>query len=573
MVNEWAPKLLARLQKIPQLKEVNSDQQFRGLQTNVVIDRDAASRLGILPQAVDSTLNSAFGQRQVGVIYAPQNQYRVILEVDPGFQKDPNSLDKIYVTSSKGFQVPLSQIAHIETSNTALSVNHQSQFPSVTISYNLAPGVSLGEAQKLVAKAAQEIGMPSRIRASFQGTAQVFSSSLDSPADPFPDRDHRRLHRAGGALRELHSSADHPLDHSIGRTRRAAGPDAVRHGALDRLLHRHHSADRHREEECHHDDRFRARGGAAGGSHAGRGHLPGMPGAIPADHDDDDGGAVRRRSAGRRTWRGRGTAQAPRRRDRGRTDRLADADALHHAGHLSHVRAPAALVAAPARAWPRSASRCSRADEVWARRAAGGWGSVGGLALSASKWRPTLGQVFVASLLGLALVLALLFALVFRGLQATIIESSERTRDQASREISERVTNFLNLAPATVREFQTAVSQGVFDPRDPAALQTALFTILVSSPSVSELTLTYGVGNGLRRGGPDHSCGSGPRPVDRRAHRAGDARWPGASRQPACEPAGRRVHGRCSRHSVPGARCPACRRRARWRIRRCIRLS
>ncbi len=114
------------------------------------------------------------------------------------------------------------------------------------------------------------------------------------------------------------------------------------------------------------------------------------------------------------------------------------------------------------------------------------------MALSASKWRPTLGQVFVASLLGLAVVLALLFALVFRGLQATIIESSERTRAQASREISERVTSFLNLAPATVREFQNAVSQGVFDPRDSAALERALFTILVSSPSVSELTLTYG---------------------------------------------------------------------------------
>jgi adenylate cyclase len=119
------------------------------------------------------------------------------------------------------------------------------------------------------------------------------------------------------------------------------------------------------------------------------------------------------------------------------------------------------------------------------------------LATPASKWRPTLGQVFVASLLGLALVLALLFALVFRGLQATIIESSERTRDQASREISERVTNFLNLAPATVREFQAAVSQGVFDPRNSSALETALFSILVSSPSVSELTLTYGVEEGF----------------------------------------------------------------------------
>ena len=114
------------------------------------------------------------------MIYAPQNQYRVILEVDPGFQKEPSALDKIYVTSTKGSQVPLSQIAHIETENTALAVNHQGQFPSVTFSYNLAPNVSMGEAQKLVAQAAQEIGMPSQIRASFQGTAQVFASSLST---------------------------------------------------------------------------------------------------------------------------------------------------------------------------------------------------------------------------------------------------------------------------------------------------------------------------------------------------------------------------------------------------------
>src|SRR5882724_5261332 len=177
-LNTWAPKLVNKLRDYPQIKDPTSDQQFRGLQENVVIDRDAAARLGIQPQAVDSTLYSAFGQRQVSIIYTQQNQYHVVLEVDPKFQLDPTSLDKIYVKSSTGSQVPLSTIAHFERSNTPLSVNHQGQFPCVTISFNTAPGVSLGEATQIIQRAAKELGMPSTIRGNFAGTAQVFQSSL-----------------------------------------------------------------------------------------------------------------------------------------------------------------------------------------------------------------------------------------------------------------------------------------------------------------------------------------------------------------------------------------------------------
>jgi hydrophobe/amphiphile efflux-1 (HAE1) family protein len=177
-LNAWAPKLVNKLRDYPQIKDPTSDQQFRGLQENVVIDRDAAARLGIQPQAVDSTLYSAFGQRQVSIIYTQQNQYHVVLEVDPKFQLDPSSLDKIYVKSSAGNQVPLSAIAHFETSNTPLSVNHQGQFPCVTISFNTAQGVSLGEATQIIERAARALGMPSGIRGSFAGTAQVFQSSL-----------------------------------------------------------------------------------------------------------------------------------------------------------------------------------------------------------------------------------------------------------------------------------------------------------------------------------------------------------------------------------------------------------
>src|SRR5450432_2774191 len=179
-LNEWAPKLVDKLKIYPQIKDATSDQQFRGLQENVVIDRDAAARLGIQPAAVDSTLYSAFGQRQVSIIYTQQNQYHVVLEVDPKFQLSPNSLDKIYVKSGSGNQVPLSAIAHFETTNTPLSVNHQGQFPCVTISFNTAPGVSLGDATKIIERAARDLGMPSGIRGSFAGTAQVFQASLST---------------------------------------------------------------------------------------------------------------------------------------------------------------------------------------------------------------------------------------------------------------------------------------------------------------------------------------------------------------------------------------------------------
>jgi multidrug efflux pump subunit AcrB len=172
-LNSWAPKLVNKLHDYPQIKDATSDQQFRGLQETVVIDRDAAARLGIQPQAVDSTLYSAFGQRQVSIIYTQQNQYHVILEVDPQFYLDPTSLDKIYVKSNSGSQVPLSTIAHYQLDNTPLSVNHQGQFPCVTISFNTAQGVSLGEATQIVERAKRDLAMPSSIRGNFAGTAQV----------------------------------------------------------------------------------------------------------------------------------------------------------------------------------------------------------------------------------------------------------------------------------------------------------------------------------------------------------------------------------------------------------------
>ncbi|MEO6054506.1 MAG: efflux RND transporter permease subunit, partial [Chthoniobacterales bacterium] len=176
----WAPKLVASLQKQSQLSGVSSNQQFNGLQTNVVVDRDAAARLGIQPDQIDSTLYNAFGQRQVSVLYTPNDQYHLILEADPKFQQDPSSLDKIYLRSSGNVQVPLSSIAKFVTSNTPTAVPHQGQFPAISISFDVAPGVSLGKATEIVNKVAREIHMPTTIRGSFQGTARAFQDTASS---------------------------------------------------------------------------------------------------------------------------------------------------------------------------------------------------------------------------------------------------------------------------------------------------------------------------------------------------------------------------------------------------------
>jgi len=179
-LNEWAPKVLARLRRLPDLRDVSTDQQNRGLESKVVIDRDTAARLGIQPAAIDAALYQAFGQAQVSTIYARLNQYHVVMEVDPRYQQTPDALHAIYVASKNGVQVPLSSIAHFEQGNTSLAVNHQAQFPSVTLSFNLAPGVSLGQATEVIQAAEREIGMPTSVHASFQGTAAAFQDSLSS---------------------------------------------------------------------------------------------------------------------------------------------------------------------------------------------------------------------------------------------------------------------------------------------------------------------------------------------------------------------------------------------------------
>jgi multidrug efflux pump len=175
---QWAPKLVAKLQSLPQLRDVATDQQDKGLEASLVIDRDTASRLGILPQAVDDTLYDAFGQRQVSTMFTQLNQYHVVLQVDPQFAQNPDALKNIYVKSLTGTQVPLSTFTHFEQKTTALSVNHQGQFPVVTLSFDTAANVSLGDAVDAINAAKRDIGMPVSINASFQGTAQAFQAAL-----------------------------------------------------------------------------------------------------------------------------------------------------------------------------------------------------------------------------------------------------------------------------------------------------------------------------------------------------------------------------------------------------------
>jgi multidrug efflux pump len=225
-LNKWAPQLVQKLQTLPQLRDVASDQQDRGLRASLVIDRNTAGRLGVTPQMIDDTLYDAFGQRQVSTIFTQLNQYHVVMEVKPNLQLDPGSLGEIYVRSNTGGQgssgtgqpgapnpqalpgasqtgggarattsaigqtaaanaspalsaaVPLSAFTHLEQGSTALAINHQGQFPAVTLSFNLAPGVALGDAVKAIEAAKTEIGMPASIQAGFEGTAQAFQSSL-----------------------------------------------------------------------------------------------------------------------------------------------------------------------------------------------------------------------------------------------------------------------------------------------------------------------------------------------------------------------------------------------------------
>jgi len=176
-LDQWAPKITAALRKVPELKDVRSDQQSNGLQLDVTVDRDTAARYGITEASIDNTLYDAFGQRQVAVFYTEVNQYHVVMEADPSVGTGPEALDHIYLSSATGAQVPLSAVVRIKPSSTSLSIGHQGQFPATTVSFNLSPGMALGTAVAAVDRATAQIGMPASIHGAFAGTAQAFEES------------------------------------------------------------------------------------------------------------------------------------------------------------------------------------------------------------------------------------------------------------------------------------------------------------------------------------------------------------------------------------------------------------
>jgi multidrug efflux pump len=177
-LNEWTPRLLRVMRTIPGLVDVNADQQNKGLQNRLDIDRTTAARLGISLQTIDNTLYDAFGQRQVSTMYKTLNQYHVVMELEPRYWQNPDSLRQIYVHGAGDAQIPLNELYRHEIRSTALAANHSGQFPSATISFNMAPGTSLGDVVPLIDEAAQELGLPESIQGKFQGTAQAFQDAL-----------------------------------------------------------------------------------------------------------------------------------------------------------------------------------------------------------------------------------------------------------------------------------------------------------------------------------------------------------------------------------------------------------
>jgi multidrug efflux pump len=176
----WGPRVRLALAELPELVDVNTDQEDKGLQTTLVIDRDTATRLGVSTRMIDATLNDAFGQRQVSTIYNPLNQYRVVMEAAPQFWQSPEALNNVYVSAAGGAQVPLAAFSRFGPTNTPLGVNHQSQFAASTISFNLPPGVSLSDATRAVKDAMDRINVPTSVHGTFQGTARAFQASLAS---------------------------------------------------------------------------------------------------------------------------------------------------------------------------------------------------------------------------------------------------------------------------------------------------------------------------------------------------------------------------------------------------------
>jgi hydrophobic/amphiphilic exporter-1 (mainly G- bacteria), HAE1 family len=373
-----APEMREKIEKVPGLADVSMDLYIKNPQMSVEIDREKAAVYGITIDQVRQELFNAFGARQVATIYTPTNDYQVILESQPKFQTDASQLQNIFVKTNvpgaggslagpgagvsgngvpSGQSIPLSAVTRVVPAVGPLQVNRQGNQPSVTISFNLAPGYSLGYARDAIREIERDARLPITINTGFQGGAQVFEDSLKGQWVLVL----AAIFAAYVVLGILYESFIHPRP-AVGRCRRAAGLDAVQDGLVRHCDDRHRDAGRHREEERDHDDRLRDR--AAAGRTLGRsGDARGRPVALPSDHDDHVRRDLRHAAHRARDRRGRRAASAPRHRRGRRTGPVAALDPLHHAGglHLSRPRRPHAQT--PARAAAQRGAGARRAAD------------------------------------------------------------------------------------------------------------------------------------------------------------------------------------------------------------------
>ena len=261
------PKCWRSCRSCRMLRDVASDQQTSSGMVSLAIDRDQASRFGIQPAAIDQALYDAFGQRQAAQFFTQANSYHVVLEITPSLQADPASLQKLYLKSPlTGQMVPLSAMTRYDTQHvTYLSINHQGQFPAVTLSFNLAPGARLGDAVDAINRVAATTAAARNDDRHLPGHSAGLPELPEDPALLDSRRPGGGVHHSGYAVRELHPSADHSVDAAVGRRRRIAGAVHVPPRPVGHRADRHHSAHRHREEERHHDGGLRHPGGARTG--------------------------------------------------------------------------------------------------------------------------------------------------------------------------------------------------------------------------------------------------------------------------------------------------------------------
>ena len=267
-----ATMLEEKMHALPDLRDVSSDLEIKNPQVNVEINRDKAHSIGLSAQAIEQALSLAYGSQQISTIYAPNNEYWVELELEPQYQADPAALNLLYVRSSKGQLVPLNTVAKLTRTLGPLSINHSGQLPSVTISFDVAPGVSLGKALADVKNLADNT-LPAEYHRELFRRGRGLPEFAGQSRHAAGDGHSRHLSRARHPLRKLHPSDHDSLGFAGGGLRRPRHPDDLSHGTRSARLRRHHHAGRPGQEKRHHDDRLRARRAAHRGQERGRGDF------------------------------------------------------------------------------------------------------------------------------------------------------------------------------------------------------------------------------------------------------------------------------------------------------------